>query len=440
VFEKRLPKPIDAATAARALRKRPGLAWLDGGPTHPAEGRLSFVGSDPVEVRRASFGDSDAPLDLLRGLSPHASAVEPRWRSAPTWMGFVAYDAALVGRTHVVARVARAPAAPVVWLGRYDAVLAWDESASEAWLLGDDEAACDRLALRLEEGRALSDPTAQIDAVVEPDPARHRRAITEALTHIAEGDIYQVNLARRFSAPFEGDPLALFLAMREASPVPLGFYADTGDHAVLARTMERFLSWDGPDGELSTRPIKGTIAREGDDASEASRLQSDVKERAEHSMIVDLMRNDLGRVAAVGTVVVEEPLVVEPYAGLAHLVSTVRCRTAEGVDLADIFAATFPPGSVTGTPKIRAMQIIEALEDEPREVYTGAVGMIDRDGGARFAVAIRTAQVRRGEVVYHAGGGLVEASDPEREVAETELKARVFFDAVRSLRRRRAAS
>jgi para-aminobenzoate synthetase component 1 len=359
-------------------------------------------------------------------------------------MGFVAYDAALKGSVHTPTRIARAPGTPLLWFGRYDAVLAWDESAGESWLVGDDEAACNRLASRLEEGRARPEPTAQIDEVVAPDPALHRRAIAAALEHIAEGDIYQVNLARRFSAPFEGEPLALFLAMREASPVPLGFYADTGDHAVLARTMERFLSWDGPEGGLSTRPIKGTIAREGDDATEASRLRSDEKERAEHSMIVDLMRNDLGRVAAVGTVVVEEPLVVEPYAGLSHLVSTVRCTTAPGVDLADIFAATFPPGSITGTPKIRAMQIIEALEDEPREVYTGAVGMIDRSGGARFAVAIRTAQVRAGrsgnEVVYHAGGGLVEASDPGREVAETELKARVFFDAVRSLRRRRAAS
>jgi anthranilate/para-aminobenzoate synthase component I len=198
--------------------------------------------------------------------------------------------------------------------------------------------------------------------------------------------------------------------------------------------MERFLSWDGPEGTLTSRPIKGTIARAGNDETEAETLRADAKERAEHAMIVDLMRNDLGRVAAVGSVEVEAPLVVEPYAGLSHLVSTVRCQTEPGVDLGDILEATFPPGSVTGTPKLRAIDIIESLEETPREVYTGCVGMIDRTGGARLAVAIRTAQIRRGEVVYHAGGGLVEASDPAREVAETELKARVFLDAVRATR------
>ncbi len=306
--------------------------------------------------------------------------------------------------------------------------------------MGDDEAACGRLADRIERGRTRKPPRACVGPIHVPEPSRHRRAIARALEHIADGDIYQVNLARRFGAHFDGDPLALFLAMREASPVPLGFYAAAEGHTVLARTMERFLSWDGPGGELSTRPIKGTIARAGDDASEAIRLRGDDKERAEHSMIVDLMRNDLGRVAEVGSVEVQEPLVVEPYAGLSHLVSTVRCRTAAGVDLADVFSAAFPPGSVTGTPKIRAMQIIEALEDEPREVYTGAVGMITRGGGAHFAVAIRTAQVRHHEVVYHAGGGLVEASDPQKEVAETDLKARVFFDALRALGAERVAS
>ncbi len=393
---------------------------------------MSYVGSDPVEVRRANWGQA-APLALLRDTgAPDATAPDSRFRMAPRWMGFVAYDAAYAGSAHE-ARLPRDASLPLSWLGRYDAVLAWDDSAGESWLLGDDAAAVERLEARLDAGRALPPPAARVGPVTSPDPAHHVRAIERALVHIADGDIYQVNLARRFTAPFEGDALALFLAMREASPVPLGYFVDTGEHAVLARTMERFLSWEGPGGALSTRPIKGTIAREGDDASEASRLSSDEKERAEHSMIVDLMRNDLGRVADVGTVVVESPLVVEPYAGLSHLVSTVHCRTRPEVDLCDVFTATFPPGSVTGTPKIRAMQIIEALEDVPREVYTGAVGMIDRAGGARFAVAIRTAQVRRGEVVYHAGGGLVEASVPAREVAETELKARVFFDALGAL-------
>lgn len=150
-------------------------------------------------------------------------------------------------------------------------------------------------------------------------------------------------------------------------------------------------------------------------------------------MIVDLMRNDLGRIATIGTVEVEKPLLVEPFSGLYHLVSTVHCRTRDGVGLAEILEATFPPGSVTGAPKLRALEIIEELEQHPRGVYCGALGFIDRAGGLSLAVAIRTGVVRGGRVVYWAGGGIVEASDPARELAETELKARVFLDAVGSL-------
>jgi para-aminobenzoate synthetase component 1 len=216
--------------------------------------------------------------------------------------------------------------------------------------------------------------------------------------------------------------------------VPFGGYFADGAHAVLACSMERFLRWDAASGDLVTRPIKGTTQRVGgDDAREQGALRDDPKERAEHTMIIDLMRNDLGRVAQVGTVQVRDRMGVEPYAGLHHLVSTVRCRTAAGTTRRDILDATFPPGSVTGTPKVRAMEIIDALEPCARDVYTGAVGFVDRAGGLSLAVAIRTAVVARGEVRYWAGGGIVEASDPSRELAETEWKARAFLDAVRVL-------
>jgi len=199
--------------------------------------------------------------------------------------------------------------------------------------------------------------------------------------------------------------------------------------------MERFLDWEGPGQRLVTRPIKGTIARSGhQDREEADQLQADPKERAEHAMIVDLMRNDLGRVARVGTVQVEEALKVEPYRGLSHLVSTVACRTRDEIGLQQILEATFPPGSVTGAPKERAIEIIEALEAGPRGIYTGCVGYIDHDGGASFAVAIRTAVARGQEIEYQAGGGLVEASIPDKEIAETELKAKTFLDAIAALR------
>jgi anthranilate/para-aminobenzoate synthase component I len=197
--------------------------------------------------------------------------------------------------------------------------------------------------------------------------------------------------------------------------------------------MERFVQWDAGSRRLVTRPIKGTIRREPTDDGASERLLADPKEQAEHSMIVDLMRNDLGRVAETGTVRVDAPLVVEPFTGLYHLVSTVSCKTRPEVTLEQILDATFPPGSVTGAPKIRALEIIEELEQHARGIYCGALGFIDREGGLSLAVAIRTATVRGEEVQYWAGGGIVEASDPDREVEETELKARVFLDAVSSL-------
>ena len=243
------------------------------------------------------------------------------------------------------------------------------------------------------------------------------------------GEVYEVNVARRWSAPFAGDAVELWQAMRVASRVPLGMFLDAGDHAVLACTIERFIHWDAGSRTLVTRPIKGTIRRDTTDDGASQRLRADPKEQAEHSMIVDLMRSDLGRVAEIGTVKVEAPLLVEPFTGLYHLVSTVSCVTRPEVSLEAILEATFPPGSVTGAPKMRALEIIEELEKHPRGIYCGASGFIDHEGGLSLAVAIRTATVAEGRVYDWAGGGIVEASDPDREIAETELKARVFLDA-----------
>jgi anthranilate/para-aminobenzoate synthase component I len=422
---------------ARALPAS-GRFWLDGHAPHP-EGRWTFLGARPSAQRAVPFGAADPlsalrrlgapPADALRG---EAVALDPA--SIPWWVGFVAYDAAWSDPPRFGLRTPPRlprPAQPVLWVGRYERLIAVDRAREETFVLAEDADACRRLIATLEarpaEGSA-EPPAAR--ATVE-DRRHHRRRIERALEAIAAGEIYQVNLARRWSAPHAGSPLPLWLAMRDASPVPLGAYLERDGHAVLARTMERFVRWHRPSRRLWTSPIKGTIARSGaDDRGEASRLAADAKERAEHSMIVDLMRNDLSRVAEVGTVRVVAPLRVEPFAGLSHLVSTVECRTRAGVDPADVLEATFPPGSITGTPKLRAMELIEREEAHARGVYTGAVGYVDRAGGLSLAVAIRTAVVAAGEVSYFAGGGLVSASEPDREIAETELKARVFLDAL----------
>jgi para-aminobenzoate synthetase component 1 len=212
--------------------------------------------------------------------------------------------------------------------------------------------------------------------------------------------------------------------------VPLGFFYDDDRRVIAARTMERFLRWDRATRALHTRPIKGTLARtEAHDAALAATLTADEKERAEHAMIVDLMRNDLSRVAELGSVHLPGVFEVEPFARLLHLVSTVACTTRPEVGLRQVIEATFPPGSVTGAPKLAAVALIEALEPVPRDVYTGALGFVDRAGGISLAVAIRTAIIEGDQLRYFAGGGIVEASDPGRELRETELKAQVLLDA-----------
>jgi para-aminobenzoate synthetase component 1 len=430
-----LSLPASLAALAWRLADQPGLCWLDGDAPH-SEGRFSFLGAAPVERVEVplSVGEPLAAFERL-SLAPADAARStvagaPLPGEVPHWAGYLAYDACFAAQPQ---RLARPAERSVLSFARYDAWLALDHAHDCAFVVGDDVAACERLIARLTRVRR-SVPSARVGAILVTSPEQHRRAISAALEHIAAGDVYQVNLARCWSASFEGAPLSLFLALRAASPVPHGFYYDDGKRVLMARTMELFLRWDRSARSLLTRPIKGTAARHGGrDEQEAAALRADDKERAEHTMIVDLMRNDLGRVAELGSVRVPEVMRVEPYAKLSHLVSSVCCRTRENVTLRQVLAATFPPGSVTGTPKLRAIEIIEALESCPRDAYTGAVGFVDRAGGLSLAVAIRAAIAEPGLVRYFAGGGIVEASRTERELAETELKARVFLDAVAAL-------
>jgi para-aminobenzoate synthetase component I len=419
---------------ARRLARTAGLAWLDGGLAHGREGRFSFVSTAPCQVITGTEDPHDAWRKMAE-LARAAGAVRALGSEAalttedvPRWVGHVTYDAGLAG---VPLRLARTERLPAVRFARHDAWVMFDHLHASAYLVGDDRAACERLRRRL-DAAPLDDAALAFSAgaVTATRRARHEAAIRAALGLIREGEVYEINLARRFRASFRGSALGLFLRMRDASPVPLGYYVDGGDHALLGRSMERFLRFRPSDRSLITAPIKGTVARLGDDAHEAAQLRADPKEHAEHAMVVDLMRNDLSRVCEVGSVVIEELMEVLPFAGLSHLISTVRGRVRDEVALDELLALTFPPGSVTGAPKLRVLQAIEALEDEPRGAYTGCYGFVDHAGGCSLAVAIRTAVVQGGEVSYFAGGGIVADSDPERECVETELKAAMFLRAL----------
>ena len=254
------------------------------------------------------------------------------------------------------------------------------------------------------------------------------KTIEKVRRYIIQGDIYQANLTQRFEADFSGDSLSLFKRFFERNPAPFYAYIHAADHDVLCTSMERFLFCDGQ--VIETRPIKGTRPR-GKNRAEDMRLKDDLvkspKDDAELSMIVDLLRNDLGKVCLSGTVNVREHKRIETYQYVHHLVSIVDGRLIPGTGISDIVRATFPGGSITGCPKIRAMEIIDELEPCCRHVYTGSIGYIGMDGKFDLNIAIRTLIIRKNRAYYGAGGGIVYDSVPEKEYDETLYKAKAFL-------------
>jgi para-aminobenzoate synthetase component 1 len=269
----------------------------------------------------------------------------------------------------------------------------------------------------------------------EPDDlelrACYRRGFDRIAAAIRDGEIYQANLTRRLRRPFADDPFACYLRLRARQPVPCGAYLDLGSLHILSNSPECFLRIDRD--WIETRPIKGTRKRGTDpaeDQEEIASLVADPKEIAEHVMIVDLERNDLGRICTVGSVEVAEHTRVLSLATLHHLESTVRGRLRSRVGAADVLRATFPGGSVTGAPKIQAMRIIAEVEPSARGIYTGAIGAFNGPRRAELNIAIRTAVVADGFVTYGTGGGIVADSRPDAEYEETVTKSLAFLDSL----------
>jgi para-aminobenzoate synthetase component 1 len=263
-------------------------------------------------------------------------------------------------------------------------------------------------------------------------PAWYLRSVNRIREYIRRGDVYQVNLSQRFSAPFTGDPFLLWQSLFLRNPAPFYAFVQAGDHQVVSTSMERFLRVAGD--AVESRPIKGTRPRgstpETDDA-QREELERSPKDDAELSMIVDLIRNDLGRVCRNGSVRVSEHKRLESYANVHHLVSVVTGRLKPGVTPGALLRAAFPCGSITGCPKIRAMEIIDEMEPRARHIYTGAIGYIGMHGNIDLNVAIRTALIHRGTCSLSVGGGVVYDSRAEDEYEETLHKGRTFFDIMR---------
>jgi para-aminobenzoate synthetase component 1 len=349
VFVTPYPANLPPERVALRLGRFAGLAWLDGGLAHGREGRFSFVGALPSAVVARPF-DAEAPLSALDALAvpttanAHADQHGLSAGDVPAWIGHVAYDAHGLARAH--GTKAPASALPCVHFARYPALYVYDHERERAFLAGDDARACGELERMLREPElTAADLRYRGGPVRAPDLDAHAANVAQALEQIRAGEVYEVNLASLYRAPFAGSALGLFLRMRALSPVPLGYFAQGEHYAILGRSMERFLRLRADDRALWTSPIKGTIAHAGDATREAEALLADPKEHAEHAMVVDLMRNDLSRVSEPGSVRVRELMCVQPFAGLSHLVSTVEARALPGLALSRRAASPAPPSA-----------------------------------------------------------------------------------------------
>lgn len=435
-------------TVFRANGGGSGAFWFDG----PADGGATFMGF-PSSTQLLVHADGRAEVhahdgarlerrDALRAIETFVAegrALDERG-TAPHTVGYLAYD--LVALLEPRVRPRRDPDAtlPLAWLVRHDAVAEISHvvqrgGARRVRIHAIDAASAERCAHLVRRASAATTRTpgaAALSQLVEqPDETRHVHAVQRALAYVAAGDVYQVNLAQRFRVRSELPPREAFLRLRAAQPVPFTAYLDCGPFSVLCGSPERFLRVDGE--RIETEPIKGTRPRGSDDARDRELRQAlcaDAKERAEHVMVVDLERNDLGRVCAPGSIHVPSLMRIESFATLHHMVSTVRGTLRPEVGLVDVLRATFPGGSITGAPKIRAAQVIAELEDAPREIYTGALFRFRGPRDFDSAIAIRTAVACDGVYTYHAGGGIVADSDPVREHRECLLKAQPFLRAL----------
>jgi para-aminobenzoate synthetase component I len=429
-----------AVAGAFAHRRRPALleSSLPGGEYS----RWSLYAADPVRTVTIEHDATGCPFDALAEAFAQYPQVAPL--SIPRslgcgWIGHIAYEAGLA--TERILPVPRAEnALPLARFSLYDAVALHDARSNEwyavvvEWEAGVCE---DRPPVRERIAgieKILNDAAAQPD-IGSPLPtgstvldsslsrAEYLHRVKKILNYIAAGDVYQVNLTQRFRAQTMLSPIDLYRRLRQISPSSHGAFLSYDDFSIISSSPELFLR--STDGTIVTRPIKGTRPRSCDpilDENFRANLASAEKDGAELAMIVDLVRNDLGRICDYGTVRVTEPASIEKHPTVYHRVATVEGQLDRSVSIAEILRATCPGGSVTGAPKIRAMQIISELESTPRGPYCGAIGWVGLDGSLSLNLAIRTMIQRGSTVDMHAGGGIVADSDPNDEYDEMMTK------------------
>ncbi|MFP4541436.1 MAG: aminodeoxychorismate synthase component I, partial [Opitutales bacterium] len=432
----------DAGRLVAAVAAQPGGWVLESSRRGHGLGRFSFLGWKPQATLRAAEGGvilSDAagthalarsPLQALEEVADAcalpADAPAPPVPFAGGWVGFLGYE--LIGHwERLDLRHAEPRRLPEMEFRLFDGVLALDHengalhAVAQPWRRPEDEVMAELLAL-VKDARAAPAPALPAAPRVLSRESNFSResfvaAAGRVRDYIRDGEVYQVNLAQRFSLELEAaDPVALYLRLRALNPSPYAAFLPVEGGHLLSMSPEQLLCRRGE--RLASRPIKGTRPRGRDAAEDAAlreALVASAKDRAELLMIVDLVRNDLGRIAWPGSVTVPQLFSLETYPTVFHQTAVVEARRDPACGLAACLEAVFPGGSITGAPKLRAMEIIHELEGVPREAYTGAIGYVGAGGDFEFNIAIRTASLRENTLLYHAGGGIVWDSDPAAE-------------------------
>jgi para-aminobenzoate synthetase component 1 len=450
-----LPYFEDSAALFLPWAERRWAVFLDSGFPHTRQGRYDIIAADPVRtlVTRGNLTEIRAGGTItLSPEDPFALVRRALGETAPPpeglpfpggAIGYFGYDLAR-RLERLPERALDAENIPDMVVGLYDWAVVVDHGERRTWLVGRTDspglaARWPHLVQAFSQPHTLGWQQADFGLLGEVrsnlDRARYTRAFERIQHYIREGDCYQVNLTQRFSARCTGNPWAVYQLLRSFNPAPFSAYLNFPQVQILSSSPERFLKV--ADGGVETKPIKGTRPRSPDpaaDAAKAQELRDSLKDRAENLMIVDLLRNDLGKNCAPGSVHVPTLFEVESYATVHHLVSTVRGHLSEHQHALDLLRGCFPGGSITGAPKIRAMEIIEELEPHRRGVYCGSIGYIGYDGRMDSNIAIRTLVHSDGSIRFWAGGGIVYDSDAEQEYQECYHKAAALLHLLEQFR------
>ncbi|WP_141320862.1 aminodeoxychorismate synthase component I [Halomonas halmophila] len=418
------------------LRHRSGAVLLDSGRPSAPGGRYDIMSSDPLETfapqpsRRGS--DSSDPFQAQKALLERLPDAVPT-SDLPFLGGLIGYWSYDLGHRlePTQGKAARVADLPDSRVGLYDWAIIQDHHQQQTWLVASPERGRQVMSWLQATPPALA--PFQLTGGFQPEMSRQEYLARFARVqyYIRAGDCYQINLAQRFSAPYQGDLWQAYCRLRQATPTPFAGFIAWEDQAILSLSPERFLQC--ADGHVETRPIKGTRPRGQtveQDRAFAEALTHSLKDRAENVMIVDLLRNDLGRVCRPGSVRVPQLCSLESYANVHHLVSVVTGELDDRHSPLELLSAAFPGGSITGAPKVRAMQIIDELEPSARSAYCGSLGYVDVRGRMDTSIAIRTAVADAGHLHIWGGGGLVADSRGEAEYTETLDKIRHLMRAL----------